>query len=64
MLRLPLIQCMSLLSSAVDLDYAEAYLCLHSITNAGASVAGQPGAVGYYNFGINSWQEVICFNIT
>jgi len=34
------------------------------ITNAGASVPGQPGAVGYYSFGLNSYQEVICYNIT
>jgi len=30
----------------------------------GTSVPGQQGAVGYYNFGINSKEEVICYNIT
>ena len=34
------------------------------INNDGASVPGQPGATGEFNFRINSDDEVICYDIT
>jgi len=34
------------------------------IASDGSNVPGQEGAYGLYNFGINSYEEVICFNIT
>ncbi|QDS75883.1 hypothetical protein FKW77_002084 [Venturia effusa] len=34
------------------------------INTTGSPVPGQPGAIGYFNYGINSVLDVICYNIT
>ncbi|TID18541.1 hypothetical protein E2P81_ATG06456 [Venturia nashicola] len=34
------------------------------INTTGSPVPGQPGAIGYFNYGINSQLDVICYNIT
>jgi hypothetical protein len=31
------------------------------VNNVSVSTPGQPGAVGYYNYGINSKENVICY---
>jgi hypothetical protein len=34
---------------------------LLSINNSQVAVAGEPGAYGVYKFGINSYEDVICY---
>ncbi|KAJ9499369.1 hypothetical protein H2202_004952 [Exophiala xenobiotica] len=34
------------------------------VINGTTSTPGEPGAIGYYNYGINSELDVICYNIT
>ncbi|KAE9977925.1 hypothetical protein Vi05172_g6756 [Venturia inaequalis] len=34
------------------------------INTTGSPVPGQPGAIGYFNYGINSLLDIICYNIT
>jgi len=44
--------------------FTSTYQCVATpdqVVNATASTPGEPGAIGYYNFGINSALDVICY---
>ncbi|KAL0943501.1 CHRD superfamily protein [Colletotrichum truncatum] len=34
------------------------------VDNNNTATGGLAGAIGYYSYGINSWEDVICYNIT